>query len=266
MRKRRDINVFTISFLDLITGALGAVIILYVAIPKHPLPALPNVMNDTLVKELKTSQEEVSKLKAELNKVKNTVVIPTSEVPAVVFDVGFKFKGKKIVFVIDTSFSMVEQDRMGQVKAGLKMLVTSMSRDYQIDAIQFPFGETAPFKSLFGAIRDAGGENKADVFDFISRLRPDGGTPTRDALLFVLKNYPDITDIVLLSDGAPTYHNSNKRDDIFEILRVVREQNYNKVQINTIGVGADFLQDKTSERYKFLTLLSEETKGFFVGF
>ena len=35
MRKRRAIELFSISFLDLLSGALGAVIILYVAIPKN---------------------------------------------------------------------------------------------------------------------------------------------------------------------------------------------------------------------------------------
>jgi uncharacterized radical SAM superfamily Fe-S cluster-containing enzyme len=82
----------------------------------------------------------------------------------------------------------------------------------------------------------------------------------------VLKNYQEISDIVLLTDGVPTYHNSNKKDDIYEILRLAREMNTNKVQINTIGVGTNFLSDKTSDQYKFLSLLSSESNGFFVGF
>jgi hypothetical protein len=108
--------------------------------------------------------------------------------------------------------------------------------------------------------------NREDTFDFIQSLRPAGGTPTRDTLLFVLKNYEEITDVVLLTDGAPTYHNSNQKDDIFQILQVVRECNQKKVQVNVIGVGAAFLKDKTSEQYKFLSLLSSENNGFFVGF
>ncbi|TNF04365.1 MAG: hypothetical protein EP326_01480, partial [Deltaproteobacteria bacterium] len=32
--KRRETNVFSIAFLDLLSGALGAVIILFVAVPK----------------------------------------------------------------------------------------------------------------------------------------------------------------------------------------------------------------------------------------
>ena len=93
-----------------------------------------------------------------------------------------------------------------------------------------------------------------------------GGTPTRDTLLHVIKNYENISDIVLLTDGVPTFHNSNKKDDIYEILRLVRENNTRKIQINAIGIGHDFLIDKTSDQYKFLSLLSAENNGFFVGF
>ena len=31
-------------------------------------------------------------------------------------------------------------------KAGMKMLITSLSRDYKIEVIHFPLGERAPFK------------------------------------------------------------------------------------------------------------------------
>lgn len=278
MRKRRAIEVFSISFLDLLSGALGAVIILYVAIPKNRPAELPkeDIVKELLQKDLSSSRETIQELKKELQETKQklaTVPVPveikTPETPAygsLDADIGFKFKGKSIVFIIDTSYSMTEEDRMSQVKAGLKMLLTSLPASYKIEIIQFPLGERAPFRSMWGTIKDFTGINRMDAFDFIYSLRPSGGTPTRDTLLFVLKNYETISDVVLLTDGAPTYHNSNKKDDIFEILRLVRESNPAKVQINTIGVGANFLKDKTSEQYKFLSLLSSENNGFFVGF
>jgi uncharacterized protein YegL len=275
MRKRRQIELFSISFLDLLSGALGAVIILYVAIPKNKPLDLPktDVVQEMLRKDLATSRDTIEELKKELALAK--VPTPTSIVPVekveeskgkADLDIGFKFKGKNIVFIIDTSFSMTEEGRMQQVKAGIKMLLTSLSDQYRIEIVQFPLGERAPFRSMWGATKDFASINRMDAFDFIYSLRPSGGTPTRETLLFVLNNYENLTDIVLLTDGVPTYHNSNKRDDIYEILRQVREKNSNKVQINTIGVGSDFLKDKTSDQYKFLSLLSSESNGFFVGF
>ena len=105
-----------------------------------------------------------------------------------------------------------------------------------------------------------------DAFDYIYTLRPSGGTPTRDALMFVLENYEGISDIVLLTDGAPTFHNSNKKDDIYDIATKTYHMNQHQIQINTIGVGSDFIKDKNSERYQFLEILSSQNKGFFVGF
>lgn len=280
MRKRREINVFSISFLDLLSGALGAVIILYVAMPKNQPPVEADPVKQMMQQDLVQLQSQLQKSQITIEelqkKLTETMVSsqakeepkpePVKKQEGADLDIGFKFKGRNIVFLIDTSYSMTEEDRMGQVKAGLKMLLTSLTPAYRIDVVQFPFGMRAPFRTMWGATKENRGMNKMDAFDFIYALKPDGGTPTRDALLFVLKNYEDMTDLVLLSDGAPTLHNSNKKDDIYDIMRVVREENRNKVQINSIGVGSDFIRDKTSERYKFLSLLAEETGGFFVGF
>ncbi len=277
MRKRRPIELFSISFLDLLSGALGAVIILYVAIPKNHLP-LKNEKKpetDKLNIELSLSRQKISKLEAELEITKKMMseklTVPTqitaeSTPPDKFDDVGFKFKGKEIVFIVDTSYSMTEEDRMGQVKAGIKMLLTSLGGSYKVDIVQFPLGERAPFRSMWGDTKEFKGMNRADAFDFIYSLKPLGGTPTRDTLLFVLENYENISDIILLTDGAPTLHNSNTKDDINEILKDVRSKNVNKVQINTIGVGQAFLKDKNSEQFKFLNSLSLESSGFFVVF
>jgi hypothetical protein len=271
MRRKRQIEVFSISFLDLLSGALGAVIILYVAIPKN----LPQV--ETTSTPIIEEQLELAKKNNELTQVRELLKQTNDKLmqleathkagpEAAKFDVGFSFKGKNIIFIIDTSYSMTEEDRMGQVKAGLKMLITSLPKDYSFDIIHYPFEHRAPFKTLFGDFRENTQINREDMFNFLYRLRPYGGTPTREVLLFALQNYEKASDIVLLSDGVPTLHNSNKKDDIFDILRVVREENPHKVQINSIGVGSDFTHSKDNPHYQFMKLLSEEHGGFFVGF
>lgn len=274
MRKRRNIELFSLSFLDLISGALGAVIILYVAIPKTKPIDFPknDTINEILSTNLKKTEEELAKAKAQVALMSEKLAaaeaaIPKGEAGGKNVDVGFKFKGKEVLFIIDTSYSMIDEDRMGQVKAGMKMLITSLGADFKIEVVRYPLAERAPFKSLWGVPKENTSINQMDIFDFIYRLRPAGGTPTRDVLMFALKNYVNITDIVLLTDGAPTFHNSNKKDDVYDILRMVREENaQRKVQINAIGVGSEMTRDKTSDRYKFLSLLAEENGGFFVGF
>jgi uncharacterized protein YegL len=274
MRKRRPIELFSISFLDLLSGALGAVIILYVAIPKNQPQAVPqeDPVKEIMTKDLAESKKEIEDLKEQLASAQEKLAKMPVETPKVEapkrpdIDVGFKFKGKSIVFIIDTSYSMIDEDRIGQVKAGVKMLLTSLSADYRVDIVHFPLGERAPFRSMWGEAKPFSSLNRMDAFDFVYALRPSGGTPTRDTLRYVLRNYNNVSDIVLFSDGAPTYHNSNRKDDIYDILKMVRDENYTKIQINTIGVGSNFLKDKDSEQYKFLSLLASEHNGFFVGF
>lgn len=286
MARRREVNVFSLSFLDLISGALGAVIILYVAVPKaNPLEKkLDEVLKNTQAKDaqiaemkaelekLRQLQESAQKIVTENEELKAQVAaIPAPETPqdqtGEGLDVGFKFKGRNIVFIIDTSLSMLTEDRMGQVKAGLKMLITSMPNRYNVDIVQFPFGRRSAYRPLFKTLKPLNAEAKLDIFDFIFALKPLGATPTRDVLNFVFKEYTEVSDIVLLTDGEPSLHESPLKDDIYDLLNhVVKLNKLPKIQINTIGVGQEVLHDKTGKPYQFLRILAEQNAGFFVGF
>ncbi len=270
MRKRRQIELFSLSFLDLISGALGAVIILYVAIPKskQQVQEAPKVVDRSLeVASLKSKLEELQKKNQTLQSQLAEASKPVVKQPGGIdMDVGFKFRGKKIVFIIDTSYSMTQEDRMGQVKAGLKMLLTALPNTYQVELVQFPYGDRAPYKALWGGLKETDTAHKLEAFEYIYSLKPYGGTPTRDVLKHVLSHYSEVSDIVLLTDGAPSLHNSNKQDDFHDILKLVREMNKNKIQINSIGVGLSFIRNQTSDQYQFLSLLSDYNGGFFVGF
>jgi hypothetical protein len=288
MRRKRTIELFSISFLDVISGALGAVIILYVAVPKAP--KTPVVENKPIVEEAKTeipdlspvvekltaqndalklqSQEmsqQLSDLRSAFDELKDLKKIPQDSKPGQ-FDVGFRFKGKKIIFIVDTSRSMFDEDRMGQVKAGLKMLLTGMPPSYSVEIVAFPRGDRAPIHPFWGTLKPLTLLHKSQIFDFLFSLSPDGATPTRDVLDYVLQKYSGVSDIVLLTDGEPSLHNSMIKDDIYDLLSFVMRMNKEKVQISTIGVGGDVLKDQTSAPYQFLKLLAEQNQGFFVGF
>lgn len=298
MTKRRDINVFNIAFLDLLSGALGAVIILYITVPKNQIKdlkateqvsAVKIVEEDDAKQKIIALQEEIAgltkynkKLEGKLDTLKEenkTLIKSEEELRAVIkkdeeidksknvdIDVGFKFRGKYIVFIIDVSGSMYKEDRIGQVKAGLKMLITSMSEDFYIDVLNFPHATISNFRPLWGHFKKTTQYNKDAIYMFLQDLKPYGATPTRSVLKHVLQNYNYITDIVILSDGAPTKSNSKDLDDIPDVLKEIRYHNGGRVQINAIGVGSDFIKDKDNPKYKFLSTLSEENGGFFVGF
>ena len=90
-------------------------------------------------------------------------------------------------------------------------------------------------------------------------------------LKYALSDYPGLSDIVILSDGQPTYYNTITNewmeDDPDDILREVRSLNVNNVRINAIGVGADFFDDPNSIKVQFMKKLTfQNGRGFFVDF
>jgi Mg-chelatase subunit ChlD len=301
--KRRETNVFSIAFLDLLSGALGAVIILFVAVPKSKvedptkkeikekegfarqmtIEAQKDMMSDytailNVKEELEKKVSELEGKNRELTSKNKQLQAKAKQVnedkkeardrktASIPVDVGFKFKGKRIVFVIDVSGSMFMEDKIGQVKAGLKMLITSMGEDFSIDVVHFPDGMAREYRYLWGRPKQMSKRNKQVVYRFLHDLRPWGATPTRATMQFALRNYQDATDIVLLSDGAPTRSNSKQTDDIYSVISDIKSRNSRGVQINTIGVGSDFLMDTHNPKYIFLKRVSEQNKGFFVGF
>lgn len=297
--KRRETNVFSIAFLDLLSGALGAVIILFVSVPKakniKPNDKIINHVKKLSgtqksassispedVKKLKKSNKELKSISENLKIEKENLEMKVAslekmvnalkkqgrdrEVASIPADVGFKFKGKNIVLVIDVSGSMFLEDKIGQVKAGLKMLVTSMGKDFSIDVVHFPDGMTRDYRTLWGQIKTMNQSNKKSVYNFLQDLKPWGGTPTREVMTYVLNRYHNATDIVLLSDGAPTIKNSKRKDDVEAVADHIKSENRKDVQISTIGVGSDFFKDETNPKYRFLKKVAEDNKGFFVGF
>ena len=352
---KKEINIFSISILDILSGALGAIIILYIILPRFNADTLEQVkelesLNATVVQverledmidQLKNSVEKelFEKIEAQIKELKKTVESLKKEIktlqsdlvkaekkikeqedkiaqvekeiddakkeitklkkqndelkaykiwmqncgfdlndvcPSKV-DIGFKFQGKNILFIIDVSGSMQAsknnnwEDRLGYVKSGIKMLITTMGPEFKLDVIKFPYCVTNNcqtyynYKENWGVLKSATKFNKNQQYYFIKNLKAAGGTPTRETLKYALKNYPTLTDIVLLSDGEPT--NENGSDNPDDILREIRKLNVNNVRINAIGVGADFFDDPNSIKVQFMKQLTYQNgRGFFVDF
>lgn len=295
MRRKKEINVFNISFLDLLSGALGAVIILFIAVPKAKNEnsqeeltkracSVTEKILDKCLNDLDAKKSEIQKLVSDSTMTSQTIEKLKDEIKATQSkkveekqkteniqgkgeaDIGFKFKGKNIIFLIDVSGSMIGE-KIGQVKAGLKMLIASMGKDYSVDIVYFPHTRNQTHYALWGVSQPLTNEKiKDEVYGFLYDLQARGDTPTRAALIYALTNYPDATDIVLLSDGMPTVFGTTQIDSSDEIINDVMWHNSRKIQINTIGVGRSFLKNSNSNLYKFLKELSQKTNGFFYGF
>ena len=370
---KRDINIFSISILDILSGALGAIIILYVIMPKFTEDTLDQLKElesidaaivqvdklEDMIKQLENSvdkelfqkieeqieelkqtiqtlkievkniqkqlkqaqdkivdlentikkkEEEIAKAKEEIAKAEEQIKKLQEEIeklnkkneelkaykiwmancgfdlkdecPSKV-DIGFKFQGKKVLFLIDVSGSMTDQDqdgvdsqdedRLSYVKSGIKMLITVMNKDFKYDVIKFPNRTYSDYKAKWGALRPSTDYNKNQMYTFIKNLEAYGGTPTRAVLKYALSHYPGLSDIVLLTDGEPSRFNSSANayegDNINDILREIKRLNTSNVRINAFGVGADFYNDPNSDKVRFLKELCKQNgKGFFVDF
>ncbi|MEO1050119.1 MAG: VWA domain-containing protein [Bacteroidota bacterium] len=364
---KKEINVFSVSFLDLLSGALGAVLILYIIVPKLNIPleefeeqkklsaeveklgvtlediktSIPSEIYDSIQSQMnriiqakeeleikientkrqlaecladqqdnqnkiKALEKQVQSLEAQLRDCQQDLArcpkcddccpqpaecncpedysayknwmddcglglndpCPPKQVTSSEINLGFKFSGRNVVFVVDVSGSMINndqrEDRLTPVKAGIRMLITTMGTDFQFDIVRFPYLNDDDYRANWGFLKSATPSNKEQASNFIKSLNADGGTPTRRALSYVLSNYQGISDIVLLSDGEPTANGTE--DNINDILNMVQRMNTGNVQINTIGVGSDFLDNPTSPKVIFLKQLASNTGGFFVGF
>ena len=67
---RKEINVFNVSFLDLLSGALGAVLILFIIIPKLTSDIERQLQELEQIKELKV---DVGKIKSMMSELKQSV-------------------------------------------------------------------------------------------------------------------------------------------------------------------------------------------------
>ena len=324
MASRKNIEVFSVSFLDLLSGALAAVIILFIIVPKldakskeagqkldelglevKQLDSIVNALENSVEKEIFESiQQQLEEIQKQLEETKTVInqleqekkevealkdryleykkwmdncglvladKCPPKAAAAVAKNVGFNFKGKNVIFLIDASGSMEERSKLESVKAGLKMLIATMEPNFKIDVVQFPYmpdnATIYAFRPGWGSLQSATEENKLIAYNFIYSIKAKGSTPTRDALKYALENYPTASDIVLLTDGIPTLTDGSAEDDVDEIIAMVDQMNTNAVKINTIGVGEEFFLNQNYETVAFLRLLSERNgPGFFIGF
>lgn len=314
---RREINVFGASFLDLLAGALGAVLILYIIVPKleitveefeeqqklseeidkmgltiaeisemipaEDLEAIQQQLQqiedakNQLQQQVQQTQQQLSQSKQQVENLKpykdwmdTCGFTPNDPCPvkaAADVDVGFSFQGKKIVFIIDVSGSMEEQDRIGQVKAGIKMLLSTMGSDYEIDILSYTNliqnqgdPDNIIIDPLWQQLTTLNPLNRDKAYSFLNTLVPDGGTPTGTVLQYVFQNYSNATDIMLLTDGTPSDFSTE------EIIADVARMNGLGIRVNCIGVGNDFVDNPTNPNVIFLKELANQNNGFFIGF
>jgi len=138
--------------------------------------------------------------------------------------------GKAVTFVIDTSGSMAEQDKMSRAKAALRHCVERLNDKDTFNVIRF----SSDVEAFRPGLVSAGAERKA-ALEFIDTLEPAGGTAIHDALAKALQTSgADAPIIVFITDGRPTVGETETQ----KIVAAVAAGNPHHARLFTFGVGS----------------------------
>jgi Mg-chelatase subunit ChlD len=292
MRPRnRTIDIFNISMLDVLSGALGAFLLIMLVLMRFHEPRVTEE-NTRLREELAqtrakaaTADARIAEQAAALREAQQraqAAEAQSSEATARVQNLeqrlGIALKETEIVFVLDVSGSMRlnnpdKEDRMTQVVSGIKMLVAMMSSAYSIDVVYFP-GPNGPYGTLYGRLQPVTEGLKNDVYRRLQALSVGGGTPTGDAMRAVLgPQYAAARTVVLLSDGEPCRTVGDScvaltRAEMAQLVEQLTQANNGQKTINAIGVGTSFRNEQASaaDAVTFLRSLAQRNGGFYIGF
>ena len=272
-RKSSEIQVFSISFLDVLSCALGSVLILLIVVPISP--PKPEV-EQTVIQRLKARltsvttqnnslEEQIKKLEEE----KKTIPKPKKQPSPSLF--GLPLKADNAIFIIDVSGSMVWNE------PNLKETIESLLRSCDVKNYRFIFFDEMVYQtgSYWSFDWLTGSDfNKDKTVKHINENIGNwfgGGTNSGAALQEALQ-YKKGDVIYFITDGYPTVGETN----ISTILSRVKYSNTQDAIINSIMVGLpgsgvtgnrvtfDPLANP-KELYDFLHDLAEENGGVYVG-
>ncbi|MCA9002733.1 MAG: DUF3520 domain-containing protein, partial [Planctomycetes bacterium] len=148
-----------------------------------------------------------------------------------------------LVFVVDTSGSMSNGNRMDLVKHSLRLLGTELDGRDQVGLVSFASEArlVMPMTSM---------DNRSDLESAVQSLSPDGSTNVEDGirlgyeLLSRVEPQGRLRRVVLISDGVANTGNT-VADQILDSVKMHRE---NGICLSTVGVGMGNHNDALLER------------------
>jgi Ca-activated chloride channel family protein len=159
---------------------------------------------------------------------------------------------RDMVFVLDTSGSMREDNKLEQAKEALQQCLGGMSASDRFGLINF----ATTVNHYRSGLQEVSSENVDLAKKWVGKLEATGGTCIDDALAAALEmrtQDPGRTfTIVFITDGKPTIGERNTD----KILANVSKKNTANTRIFTLGVGHDLnaaFLDQTADRTRALS-------------
>lgn len=285
-RPSRNIEMFSLSALDLFACALGAFIIITILLFPFYQKTLPLIQQvSALANQLSASQaaaeaqaKEIEQLKgqlqaaqaqaADIGKLQAQVQALQRQLaqqaatpqprpqPSRFVILGIDPRVKSYVILVDMSGSIAQVRWQGRVLNTFASIIKDMDASYSIQVIGFQ-GDGGQIRlpqwQSGNQLAPLNPQNKADATGFVQGLmqRVDGGTPTLAALRAALDYNAEA--VILISDGAPSPDGSAPYV-VSEITRL----NAGRKIIHCVAVG-NFTTD--TRFIDFLTQLAERNNG-----
>ena len=239
-KKNKEINIFSISALDLFASAMGVFLLIAIVALPYYLKVDPD-----LVDQIGQMKEKITKLEVENKRLRDQQIATL---------LGISTKAKSFVLVVDMSGSM--QAYADIVSETVDKIIESFGDDYKLQIIGYHLDNTIhSWKSPYGlATMNSSNKSEAIAYMHSLTLQFSGGTPTNLALEEALKY--DAEAIILLTDGAPSFTNPAK------IVQHITTLNGGKKEIYSIAIGEYRALPILVE---FLEALSRQNGGSFLG-
>ena len=142
---------------------------------------------------------------------------------------------KDVTFVLDTSGSMADDNKLVQAKKALSFCLQNLNADDRFEIIRF---STEP-EPLFGMLTTASEDAVAQAQKFVGKLHPSGGTALFDALHQAMGLRPDKSDrpyvVVFITDGMPTVGETNDDKIVAETDKAAADG----TRVFCFGLGTD---------------------------
>lgn len=138
-----------------------------------------------------------------------------------------------IVYVLDTSGSMEQGDKIGRAREALKKALSELKPGDSFNIVGF----SGQVRAFGGSTLPASRENIARAMEWVDSIRTAPGTYISGAMEKALQA-ERVTHVFLLSDGEPTRGVTNAA----QLRALIKERNTGKAVIATLalGLGEDF--------------------------
>ena len=293
-KRRRELNIFSMSMLDLFASALGAFMLITIVL----LPFFPNLNISGLEEaELEREKATLEQAKAELEQAKTElereramleqqtakleqekaqleramakaprtksplekqVAALQQEIDDTSVLLGIRTKAKKFVFVIDMSSSIYQPEQHDYrqfIALSVQDMLAAFKSEIEVCLIGFQGADLLHYWPQDGEYFQVKKNTQDRVVSLVKNWMKSIGGGSPTRVALLAALALHPEEIILLSDGAPT-------EDWQVVVQAVTAKNKQKIPIHAVAVG-NYTADRNF--IDFLVQLTEQNNGYVVG-